>query len=107
MNPLEPPASFHLEAAQGWLDLGNPIEANQELEKITPIKRAHPDVLQMRVLVYLQARKWDMALLDQLLHRPYHAVIVEGPFDLPRLARDHAQALFRTETALLALSVHR
>jgi hypothetical protein len=80
---------------------------DEELKKITPIKRAHPDVLRMRVLVYLQARKWDMALLDQLLHRPYHAVIVEGPFDLPRLARDHAQALFRTETALLALSVHR
>jgi hypothetical protein len=41
-----------------------------------------------------------MALLDQLLHRPFHAVILEGPFDLPRLARDHARALFRSETLL-------
>ena len=41
-----------------------------------------------------------MALLDQLLHRPYHAVILEGPFNLPRLAHDHAKALFRSETLL-------
>jgi len=25
----------HLEAAQGWLELGNHLEANEELEKIT------------------------------------------------------------------------
>jgi hypothetical protein len=40
MNPLEPPDSIHLQAAQGWLDLGNPIEANEELEKIAPQNRA-------------------------------------------------------------------
>jgi len=28
MNPLEPPDSRHLDAAQGWLPLGDPIEAN-------------------------------------------------------------------------------
>jgi hypothetical protein len=36
MKPLTPPNSLHLQAAQGWLELGNHIEANQELEKITP-----------------------------------------------------------------------
>jgi hypothetical protein len=34
MNLLEPPDSTHLQAAQGWLDLGNHIEANEELEEI-------------------------------------------------------------------------
>ena len=62
MHPLEPPDSHHLAAAEGWLELSNPVEANDELEKITPIKRAHPDVLKMRVRIYLEARKWEMAL---------------------------------------------
>ena len=34
MKPLEPPDSLHLQAAQGWLELGNHIEANEELEKM-------------------------------------------------------------------------
>jgi hypothetical protein len=42
----------------------------------------------------------NLPILDRLQHRPYHAVLLEGPFDLPRLARDHASALFRTETSL-------
>jgi hypothetical protein len=48
MKPLEPPDSLHLQAAQGWLELGSHIEANEELEKIAPQLRAHPDVLKVR-----------------------------------------------------------
>jgi hypothetical protein len=36
VTPIEPPDSLHLLAAQGWLELGNHLEANEELEKITP-----------------------------------------------------------------------
>jgi predicted Zn-dependent protease len=62
MNPLEPPDSLHLEAAQGWLDLGNHIEANEELEKISPENHAHPKVLQVRWRIYAKAGKWDACL---------------------------------------------
>jgi hypothetical protein len=34
MAQLQPPDTQHLEAAQGWLDLGNHIEANEELKTI-------------------------------------------------------------------------
>ena len=34
MKPLEPPDSFHLQAAQGWCELHAFLEANDELEKI-------------------------------------------------------------------------
>ncbi len=34
MRPVAPPDSLHLQAAQGWLELGNHIEANEELENI-------------------------------------------------------------------------
>jgi hypothetical protein len=33
---LQPPDSFHLQAAQGWAEPGNHAEANGELEKIGP-----------------------------------------------------------------------
>lgn len=53
---------LHLQAAEGWLDLGNFLEANSELEEITPPNRAHPHVLEMRCRIYEAAGKWEMSL---------------------------------------------
>jgi hypothetical protein len=33
---IKPPDSVHLKAAEGWLELGNHLEANEELENISP-----------------------------------------------------------------------
>ncbi len=52
---------IHLDAAQGWLGLGDWREANEELERITAALRAHPDVLRVRYDVYAAAKKWEMA----------------------------------------------
>ena len=60
--PLVPPDSLHLEAAQGWLELGNHFEADADLDKITPQFRAHPDVLKLRWQIYAAAKKWETAL---------------------------------------------
>ena len=59
LGPLTRRAALHLDAAEGWLELGNPVEANQELEKITPQLQAHPDVLQVRWNVYAKTGKWE------------------------------------------------
>lgn len=59
VQPLTPPDSHHLLAAQGWIELGNYSEANEELEKISPPLRVHPDVLEIRCQVYSHAKKWD------------------------------------------------
>jgi hypothetical protein len=48
MKPLGPPDRLHLETAQGWLELGNHGEATEELARIAPQMRAHPEVLKMR-----------------------------------------------------------
>jgi len=45
----------HFEAAQGWLALGDWRSANDELENITPLHRAHPDVLALRWAIYAKA----------------------------------------------------
>ena len=61
IKPLEPPDTHHLSAAQGWLGFGNHVDANDELDQITPGSRTHPDVLSVRYDVYAQAKKWDGA----------------------------------------------
>jgi hypothetical protein len=52
----------HLNAAKGWLDLGNYAEADRELEQITPAQRAHPDVLEMRWEIYAKRHMWTAAI---------------------------------------------
>lgn len=51
----------HLEAARGWLGLGDWQSANDELENIAPALRADAEVLLLRVEIYLKAGKPDMA----------------------------------------------
>ena len=62
MKNLGHPDSFHLESARGWLELGNHLEADKELDEITPLLRAHPDVLLVRCEVYFKAKKWECLL---------------------------------------------
>ena len=61
-SPLQPPDSHHLQAAQGWVELGNHIEADAELDNIAANLRAHPDVLNVRWEIYAAAKKWEATL---------------------------------------------
>ena len=53
---------MHVQAARGWLELGNHLEANAELEKITARRRAHPDVLEVRWEIYAKVKDWEACL---------------------------------------------
>ena len=59
---LQHPDPMHLEAAAGWIQLGDYDSANDELEKIRAEWRAHPDVLDLRWLIYLHHEQWDACL---------------------------------------------
>jgi tetratricopeptide (TPR) repeat protein len=59
IKALGHPDILHLQAAEGWMELGNHLEADKELEKITASLRAHPDVLEMRWHVYAHEKKWE------------------------------------------------
>jgi len=63
MKALEPPDSLHLRAAQGWLELGNHLEASVELERISSSLILHPEVLLLRYEVYAEAKLWEAAYL--------------------------------------------
>lgn len=58
MKPLEWPDSHRFEAAIGWLELNQPMEANAELDCIAPELRGHPDVLSLRSEIYFRAKLW-------------------------------------------------
>ena len=62
IKPLQPPDTRYVEAAEGWIELGNNEAASDELEQIAPANRAHPDVLQLRWRIYADALKWDACL---------------------------------------------
>ena len=59
---LKHPDPMHLEAAAGWIQLGDYDSANDELEKIRAEWRAHPDVLELRWLIYSHHEQWDACL---------------------------------------------
>jgi tetratricopeptide (TPR) repeat protein len=59
MKTIDPPDSHHLRAAQGWIELGNHVEARRELGQITPAIRTHPAVLELGWLIYYAAKEWQ------------------------------------------------
>ena len=61
MNLLSLEERRYLEAAEGWLMLGDPLEAHEELEHITGENGYHPAVLAMRWQVYAASGWWEAA----------------------------------------------
>ena len=59
---LEPPDSHHLLATIGWLELGNPAEAQIEWAKISPGNREHTDALEGAWRIHAAAKSWSTAL---------------------------------------------
>ena len=51
----------HLQAAEGWLELGMHVEAFNELDEIEPLHQTHPEVLLLRGRIYLAGNKPDQA----------------------------------------------
>lgn len=55
---LAPPDCHFLNAAEGWLGLGDCRSALTELDLIHPSLRSHPDVLAVRCDIFTTAMKW-------------------------------------------------
>jgi tetratricopeptide (TPR) repeat protein len=49
-------------AAQGYIELEMPDEALRELDVLSPEDQAREEVQQMRLFVFMRARRWDDAL---------------------------------------------
>lgn len=62
MKVLAPLEKRHLEAAQGWLDLGNPHEAQLELQRIPLNHQCLPDILNIRWQTSARLKQWQECL---------------------------------------------
>ena len=58
--PLEPENQRLLTAAEGFLDLGMPLDANDEIESMDPELRHVPEVLAVRVGIYRALEAWPL-----------------------------------------------
>lgn len=50
----------HLTAAEGYLALGMPLDADAELDRIDPFCRHLPEVLELRCQVYRALENWEL-----------------------------------------------
>jgi tetratricopeptide (TPR) repeat protein len=52
----------HIEAAEGWLELGNFLEAVRELDLLSKNCRSHPEALEVRWRIFSAGRLWNQCL---------------------------------------------
>jgi len=62
VEPLKPPESFFVSAAEGWLELGNVSEAEAELAQVSKELGQHPDVLEVRWAIAAHGEQWEEGL---------------------------------------------
>src|SRR5690349_8106893 len=58
--PLSEDEQIHLDAAQGFLELGMLLDADAELDRIDPFSRHLPEVLDVRLQIYSALKKWEL-----------------------------------------------
>jgi hypothetical protein len=65
----------HLQAAQGYLELGMTLEAIEQIENLSPSEKYRPDALTLRLEIYREAKSWKImeVVARELLRRmPEH-----------------------------------
>ena len=77
MKELEPQDANHVRAAHTWLELGDHLQAEGELDQIAPRLHQHPQVLELRALICADAGRWGecleltSTLVDMAPERPF------------------------------------
>jgi Flp pilus assembly protein TadD len=62
MEGIPFPDQHFVRAAEGWLELGDSMEAARELRRLTPATLGHPDVLEIRWRLHAARGQWESAL---------------------------------------------
>src|SRR5687767_3255852 len=59
---LPHPDSHYLDASVGWVELGNPTEALNELDQISAELQSNPQVLEVKWQIFARIEAWDKSL---------------------------------------------
>jgi predicted Zn-dependent protease len=62
VKDLEPPDIHHFSAAEGWLGLSSPRDAQTELDQISKAQRTNLLVMELQWQVHAKAKDWDKAI---------------------------------------------
>jgi Flp pilus assembly protein TadD len=62
VKALAPPDNLHFDAVQGWLMLGDPASAREELAQLSPAARLVPEVLELEWALHAETQSWREAL---------------------------------------------
>jgi hypothetical protein len=58
-GPLEESDKHHIEAAEGWLHLGDWEEGRREILSVSPAARAHPEVVRVMLQFMMARQQWQ------------------------------------------------
>src|SRR6185295_6003602 len=68
MAKIAPPDIHYLNAAQGWLGLGNSTEARAEMKRLSRPVLKHPEALETQYQIFALEKNWEAALaVSQLI----------------------------------------
>jgi tetratricopeptide (TPR) repeat protein len=98
--PLDCENKRHLNAAQGYVELGMHLDANEELEKLDPDVRTVPEVLAVRLQIYAGLEKWELMRIVADKLASFDPNCVEWAFSLAYATR-RAQSIESARTILL------
>jgi predicted Zn-dependent protease len=62
MKELSTEDQRHIQAAEGWSELGDPIEARAELAQISPEQHGHPAALEVQWQLAAREKQWEAGL---------------------------------------------
>lgn len=96
--PLEEEEQRHVDAAQGFVDLGMLVDADAELDRIDPFCRHLPEVLEVKVQIYSALKKWELV---QVVAKS----LWESDPDEPKWVAIWADALRQSEAVESAKSI--
>ena len=68
MEELQFPDRHHVQAAEGWLGLGDDREAERELARLGRAASAHPSVMDIRWRIHSARSAWSEALEVARMH---------------------------------------
>ena len=83
LNPLPLQVQRWVDAAEGWLELGDWRSAQDELSQIEPPERDHPAIVALRIEILSTGKRWEevielaLALARQLPDHPLLSKILE------------------------------
>ena len=78
VKPLLPPDLHHLNAAMGWLGLGCPTDAREELKQLSAASQQHPEALEVRWTLCVCEESWTEALAVAELELIAHPIDASG-----------------------------